>query len=216
MDQSILLPLFTFLVCYVIGSMPTAYLIGRINRINIFQIGSGNMGAANAIRAMGMKWGVLVWIIDTLKGVLAVALAWNLPGAPLSNGVIGAIAVVIGHNWSFIAALITGKIRGGKGAATAGGTWLILMAPWWQIIVITLSLWGAIVLLTRYVSLAVLVSVGIGTIWVMVLISQGSMGIPSFYAFYILIVGSMIFYRHRENIKSLLAGRERRLGERAH
>lgn len=212
---NILLPLFIFMLCYVIGSIPTAYLIGRLNKINIFEVGSGNMGAANAIRAMGMKWGVLVWILDSLKGVLAVCIAWNLPGDKIANGVVGAIAVVIGHNWSVIAAIITGTIRGGKGAATAGGTWLVLMLPWWQIVVITLSLWGAIVLLTRYVSLAVLVSVGIGTIWVMFLIGQGNTGIPHEYSLYILIVAFLIFYRHRENIQRLAQGRERRLGERA-
>lgn len=215
MENSFAIPLLTCLIGYLIGSMPTAYLIGRINKINIFEVGSGNMGAANAIRAMGMKWGVLVWIIDSLKGVFAVALAWNLPGDKLANGVIGATSAVIGHNWSFIAALITGKIRGGKGAATAGGTWVLLMAPWWQIVVVTLSLWGAIVLFTRYISLAVLVSVAIGTIWVVVLINQGALGIPDVYAFYVVVVGCLIFYRHRENIQRLLQGRERRLGERA-
>jgi glycerol-3-phosphate acyltransferase PlsY len=215
MEETVLLPLLTFLVCYIIGSIPTAYLIGRINKVNIFEVGSGNMGAANAIRALGMKWGVLVWLLDTLKGVFAVSLAWNLPGDKFAHGVIGAIAAVVGHNWSLIATLITGKIRGGKGAATAGGTWILMMLPWWQIVVVTLSLWGAIVLVTRYVSLAVLVSVGIGTIWVMTLISQGSMGIPDVYAYYIVIVACLIFYRHRENIQRLLQGRERRLGDRA-
>jgi acyl phosphate:glycerol-3-phosphate acyltransferase len=208
-------PLLTFLVCYIIGSFPTAYLIGRLNRINIFEVGSGNMGASNVVRSLGVKWGALVWAIDSGKGVLAVLLAPLLmPQDPASARVIGAIAVVVGHNWSLLATLVTGTIRGGKGAATAGGTWIIMMAPWWYIVVITLTLWGLLVLLTRYVSLAVLVSVAIGSIWVLILISQGS-DVPPLYIFYIVLVGLMIYIRHWKNIQALLAGRERRLGDPA-
>ncbi len=150
--MSYLPPFLTFLVCYVIGSFPTAYLVGRLNHINIFEVGSGNMGANNVTRALGMVWGGLVWIVDSGKGIVAVLVARLLwPGDVISASVIGAIAVVIGHNWSLIASLVTGTIRGGKGAATAGGTWVIMMAPWWYIVVITLTLWGLLVLLTRYV-----------------------------------------------------------------
>lgn len=203
-------------MCYIIGSFPTAYLIGRLHRINIFEVGSGNMGANNVTRALGVKWGVLVWLLDSGKGVLAVLLArlimpWDLWAA----SVIGAIAVVIGHNWSLLAALVTGTVRGGKGAATAGGTWIIMMAPWWYIVVITITLWGLIVLVTRYVSLAVLVSVAIGTIWALLLIGGGTSNIPPVYIFYIVLVALMIYVRHWKNIQSLLAGRERRLGDRA-
>jgi acyl phosphate:glycerol-3-phosphate acyltransferase len=208
-------PLMTFLVCYIIGSFPTAYLVGRLNRINIFEVGSGNMGANNVVRSLGVKWGALVWMIDSGKGILAVLLAPLLmPQAPASARVIGAIAVVVGHNWSLIATLVTGTLRGGKGAATAGGTWIIMMAPWWYIVVITLTLWGLLVLLTRYVSLAVLVSVAIGSVWVLILISQGS-DVPPLYMFYIVLVGLMIYVRHWKNIQALLAGRERRLGDPA-
>ena len=206
----------TFMMCYVVGSFPTAYLAGRLNHINIFEVGSGNMGANNVTRALGMRWGALVWAVDSGKGVLAVLLARLMPLDPTIASVIGATAVVIGHNWSLIAALVTGTLRGGKGAATAGGTWIIMMAPWWQIVVITLSLWGAIVLLTRYVSLAVLVSVAIGSAWVLALIALGSANVPPIYMFYIVLVAVIIYVRHWKNIRSLLAGRERRLGERAH
>jgi glycerol-3-phosphate acyltransferase PlsY len=212
----ILPPLVTFLVCYIIGSFPTAYLVGRLHLINIFEVGSGNMGANNVIRSLGMKWGALVWAIDSGKGVLAVLIApLIMPWDPISARVIGAIAVVIGHNWSLIATLVTGTLRGGKGAATAGGTWIIMMAPWWYIVVITLTLWGAIVLFTRYVSLAVLVSVGIGTIWVLFLISQGASNVPPLYIVYVVLVGLMIYIRHWKNIQNLLAGRERRLGDKS-
>ncbi len=209
-------PFLTFLVCYVIGSFPTAYLVGRLNHINIFEVGSGNMGANNVTRALGMVWGGLVWVVDSGKGIVAVLVArLMMPQDVISASVIGAIAVVIGHNWSLIASLVTGTIRGGKGAATAGGTWVIMMAPWWYIIVITLTLWGLLVLITRYVSLAVLVTMAVGAAWVLILIAAGQSDVPPIYAIYIVIVPVMIYIRHWKNIQNLLAGRERRLGERA-
>ncbi|MEP7284764.1 MAG: glycerol-3-phosphate acyltransferase [Chloroflexota bacterium] len=211
--MTILLPLSVFLACYVIGSFPSAYVAGRLNHVNIFEMGSGNMGANNVIRALGFKWGGAVWALDSLKGVLAVSLARRLmPSDEIAASVIGAIAVVIGHNWSFLATLITGKLRGGKGAATAAGTW-VMMAPA-QVILITLTLWAAVVLLTRYVSLGVLVAVAIGSIWMLILIGQPGTNIPQEYSIYIVAVSAMIYIRHWKNIQSLLAGRERRLGDR--
>lgn len=208
----------TFLLCYLVGSFPTAYVAGRLNKINIFEIGSGNMGANNVTRALGMKWGGLVWAGDVLKGMLAVLVARLVMASDtISASVLGSTAVVIGHNWSVLAAIITGKLRGGKGAATAGGTW-IMMAPW-QVVVITVSLWGLIVLVTRYVSLAVLVAIAIGTAWMMLLITQqtpiNQSAIPPTYSLYIILVALMVYVRHWENIQRLLAGRERRLGEKA-
>lgn len=204
----------TFLICYVIGSFPTAYIVGRVNSINIFDVGSGNMGAANVIRALGFKWGTIVWLLDMCKGIIAVLVAAYMPGASINAMAIGAFAVVVGHNWSVIATLITGTVRGGKGAATAAGTWLIMMAPWPAILIVTLMVWGAVVILTRYVSLGVLVSVALGTVWVIGLMVFGDANIPAIYLLYILGVGFMIFYRHRENIVRLLQGNERKLGER--
>jgi glycerol-3-phosphate acyltransferase PlsY len=213
--MEIIVPLLTFMVCYILGSFPTAYVVGRLNHINIFEIGSGNMGANNVSRALGLKWGALVWAIDAGKGVVAVLLARILmPNDSTSASIIGAIAVVVGHNWSLLATLITGTLRGGKGAATASGTWLIMIAPYFGYVVLgTLMVWGLVVLLTRYVSLAVLVSVAIGSIWVLYLIGEGTSSIPHDYMYYIVPVAAMIYIRHWKNIQSLLAGRERRLGD---
>jgi glycerol-3-phosphate acyltransferase PlsY len=195
---------------YIIGSFPTAYLVARTKGVNIFKVGSGNMGANNVARACGLPYGVLVWVWDGLKGIVAVLVArWLLPDHSALASVLGAVAVVAGHNWSFLATLITGSIRGGKGAATASGTF-ILLAPTF-LVALTLALAAAIVLLTRYVSLAVLTSVAVAGIAIAVLIGFGLM--DPVYSLY-LLVGYMIFVRHRANIYNLLAGKERRLGER--
>ena len=195
---------------YVIGSFPTAYLVARTKGVDIFQVGSGNMGATNVTRALGWRYGLLVWAWDGLKGVLVVLLAREIyPEARTAASVIGAVAVVAGHNWSFLATLITGSSKGGKGAATAMGTFLLL-APT-LIVALTLALAAAVILLTRFVSLAVLTAAAVGGVAILILVIVGYL--EPVYTLY-LLVAYMIFWRHRRNIYSLIQGTERRLGER--
>ncbi|MBN1565000.1 MAG: glycerol-3-phosphate acyltransferase [Anaerolineae bacterium] len=203
--------IFIFMLGYVIGSFPTAYLIARIKGIDIFAVGSGNMGATNVIRAMGWQYGGLVWLIDGAKGAFAIVLARWLVADDYhaAAGVLAAIAAVTGHNWSFIATLITGSIRGGKGAATASGTF-ILLAPT-LLLALVLAVAALMVLLTRYVSLGVLTAVTVAGIGFVILVLIGFLEpINILY----LLVGWMVFVRHRANIARLIAGTERRLGER--
>jgi len=206
-------PVFVVLIIvagYLIGSFPTAYLVARTKGVDIFQVGSGNMGATNVTRALGWRYGLLVFAWDGLKGILVVLLARALmPGDRTAASVIGAVAVVAGHNWSFLATIITGSIRGGKGAATAMGTFLLL-APT-LIVALTLALAAAVILLTRFVSLAVLTAVTAGALAILILIIIGNL--DPVYSLY-LLVAYMIFWRHRSNIYSLIQGKERRLGER--
>lgn len=205
-------------IAYLLGAFPTAYLVGRLNNLDIFEIGSGNMGTTNAIRAMGIRWGLLVWAIDISKGVLAVWAAMQFLPAGLAQ-VVGALAAIAGHNWSILAAVLTGRLRGGKGAATWLGTFL-MMAPA-PVIAIVAVLFAIIVVVTRYVSLGVLLSVALGGISMIVMglshieISMGLVETSNLYMLYGVLAGVMIFYRHRDNIQRLITGTERRLGERA-
>ncbi|NJO83721.1 MAG: glycerol-3-phosphate acyltransferase, partial [Blastochloris sp.] len=192
--------------------IPTAYLINRLKGINIFEVGSGNMGAANTIRALGFWWGILVMLLDMLKGVGAIIVGRALvPENPSLAGVVAAIVVLIGHNWSLFAALITGKIRGGKGAATLLGTLIAIAPPY---LTAAIALIGALLIwATRYISLAVLVAVAVMFVWMLVLIMQNVLT-PE-YLVYTLTVTILVFVRFRGNIQRLLAGTERRLGEPA-
>ncbi|MFQ3567761.1 MAG: glycerol-3-phosphate acyltransferase [Aggregatilineales bacterium] len=197
---------------YCLGSFPTAYLVARLRKINIFEVGSGNMGATNIIRAMGLGWGLFVWFIDSLKAVIAILLAVQImPENPALATVIAALCAIIGHNWSLFVGLITGTIRGGKGAATAFGT-LIMIVPL-HVIAAMLVLGGVIIALTRYVSLAVLTMFALAIGWMVILVGQRA--IPWEYLLYSLMLLVLIVYRFRENIQRLIAGTERRLGEGA-
>jgi glycerol-3-phosphate acyltransferase PlsY len=199
---------------YILGSFPTAYMIGKLKGINIFEIGSGNMGATNVARSLGWGWAGLVFAVDIAKGILAVWIARQLaPSEPLSTqasaSLIGATAAVVGHNWSFFATLITGSLRGGKGAATAAGTWIILMPA--IVVAIPIVFLALIIITTRYMSLAVMVSAAVGGVIVVGMVAANQL--ETVYLLW-LLMPLMIIVRHHENIQRLLAGNERRLGER--
>lgn len=199
-----------FILGYVMGSFPTAYLVARSKGIDIFAVGSGNMGANNVFRAIGLQYGLLVWLIDGSKGVVAIILArWIAGGDHIAAAsVLAALGAVTGHNWSFVATLITGSIRGGKGAATASGT-LILLAPT-LLLALVLMIGTAIALLTRYISLGVLVAMAVAGLGFLILVLVGFL--EPIHILYLLVVW-MVFVRHRANITRLLTGTERRMGE---
>ena len=105
---------------YLLGALPTAFLVARLRGVNIFKVGSGNMGATNVARALGLGWGILTWFLDMSKGVVAILIARQIMTNTLAIAtVIAGIACIIGHNWSIFVALLTGKLRGGKGASVA-------------------------------------------------------------------------------------------------
>jgi acyl phosphate:glycerol-3-phosphate acyltransferase len=209
-ESSVLRVLLVIVFSYLIGSIPTAYLVAKTKGINIFEVGSGNMGATNVMRALGFWWGIFVWVCDSFKGIVAIFLATLLmPDDVAAATAISATVAVVGHNWSLFALLFTGTLRGGKGAAIWFGTMLV-MAPF-QVIAGMCLLFGLIIAATRYVSLAVLGMFALSTLWVIILIGQREMRME--YIFYFLTVTAMILYRFRENIQRLAAGTERRIGE---
>jgi glycerol-3-phosphate acyltransferase PlsY len=215
-------------VSYLFGSIPSAYLICRANGVNIFTVGSGNMGATNVIRALtgkytarwgerrakvfGFLWGVLVWFCDSLKGMIPIWIAAAIvPDHAALARVTAAVVAIIGHTLSVWAWVITGRLRGGKGAATAFGAMLVIVPI--QIVAVMLIIGTGIIIVTRYVSLAVLVMFGLSTVWMIILFTQAV--IPIEYLVFALTIAVILFVRFRENIQRLLAGTERRLGEGA-
>jgi glycerol-3-phosphate acyltransferase PlsY len=217
--ESTFLPILSIIVLsYLIGSIPTAYLIGRLQNVNIFEMGSGNMGGTNVARIFGIGWGVATIVLDSLKGAAAVALSiLIMPSAKWTAFSISAIVVICGHNWSLFATLIStaanqGRltIRGGKGGATYFGT-LLMLAPA-PVIFGMLAFGGFLVLVTRFVSLGVLSAFVVAGVWLAVLMAQGT--VPNAMFPYLVTANALVFWRFRENIQRLLAGKERRLGDR--
>ncbi|MFW6305971.1 MAG: glycerol-3-phosphate 1-O-acyltransferase PlsY [Bacillota bacterium] len=188
------------LISYLIGAIPFAYLITRlITGKDVRKHGSGNVGATNAARVMGFKYGILVAILDIAKGILAVIIARNLltQGSPTYFLLISSLFVIIGHNWSVFL-----NFSGGKGVATTFGV-IISLFP--LVFLYFLIIWILLVIITRYVSLASIVSAGV--VPFLVYFNKGNI----YEIIFTLIFALLIIFRHSSNIKRLLNGEESRM-----
>jgi glycerol-3-phosphate acyltransferase PlsY len=184
---------------YVLGSVPTGFLAGRARGVDVRREGSGNIGMANVLRTAG-KWPAIVTMAgDMLKGFVPVFLARTVTEAEWVVAAT-ALAAVVGHCWPVFL-----RFKGGKAVATGAGT-TIALAP-----VVGFGLfafWWAVVLVSRYTSLGA-ISVMIVTPVVFLLTSQ-----PVPYVLYTVIGGSLVLWRHRENVLALAKGTERKIGQK--
>lgn len=202
---------------YLLGAMPTGFLVGRARGIDVRRVGSGNTGATNVFRTVGKPWGVLTLIIDALKGfvpafafpLLAAHLGWlsayqgGLHDSSLQDlGLVCAACAIAGHNWPVYL-----RFRGGKGVATSAGA-LIGLAP--MTALIGLAVWAIIFGIWRYVSLASMLAAL--TISVVTWIKYPGQGLILPIAFTVLC--TVLIWRHRANIQRLLQGKENRIGRK--
>jgi glycerol-3-phosphate acyltransferase PlsY len=200
----------TALVAYLLGSIPTGFLVGKARGIDIRSIGSGNIGATNVFRYFGTVAGVAVLVVDALKGLLAVAavtrLCWLVFGATGDATshewleIIAGLAAVLGHNYTCWL-----HFKGGKGIATSAGV-LVALVPYALLII--LAIWILVIGLTRFVSLAsICASAALPfATWV----TGGSFTM-------IAITSAMTvlaIYKHKSNIQRLLSGTESRIGSK--
>ena len=179
------------------------------------------MGGTNVARTMGKGWAILTICADIAKGVFAVWLARDMI-LPEQIGVatsVAATCVVVGHNWSLFATVLTASIkegklklivRGGKGAATAFGA-MLMIQPFQILVAGVIGI--AVIARTRYVSLGVLIGFAIANLWLILLV--GAEFQKPILLLYAVALSVMLLLRHRGNVQRLLAGTERRLGEPA-
>jgi glycerol-3-phosphate acyltransferase PlsY len=189
------------LAAYLLGAIPVGYLVARaFGIVDIRSHGSGNIGAANVLRTAGRLPGALTLGGDVAKGFLAVLVGTALGGSEAPAGAVAAVAAIVGNCWSVFL-----RFRGGKGVATGLGAFLNL-APWAT--APAALVWLVTVMMFRYVSLASLmaaVCIPLGTL---------ALGYPRPVVIACALGAAIVVYRHRDNIGNLLAGTERRLGER--
>ena len=187
---------------YLVGSLPTAYLIGKTKGIDIRTIGSGNVGATNALRALGAGAGLAVFLIDALKGAVAVRLIPHMMmgTAPSAVELGCGLAAVLGHDFPWAL-----RFRGGKGVATTIGV-LAAAQPW--IAVWVVATWLVVFGLARYVSLGSLAAA------VAIPIAQWS----AHHALPDVAIGAvlamLIIVQHRSNVRRLFSGAEHRFAAR--
>lgn len=193
--------LLTLILAYIIGSIPTGYIIVKAKTgQDIRTIGSGSTGATNVKRVLGKNWFFIVMALDAIKGALPVILAKLFVTAGVSLGlapVIAAIAVIIGHSKSCFLGF-----KGGKSVASGVGTILALN---WMVGLIIAVVWGIITYATKYVSVGSMIALFISPFLMYFL------GAPIAYVGYCALGAVYIIYLHRENIKRLIAGNENKV-----
>ena len=189
------------LAAYLIGAIPVGFLVARAaGGTDIRRAGSGNIGATNVLRTLGVLPAVLTLVGDIVKGYLAVTAARAI-GTEAWAAAGGAVGAVAGNCWPIFLAF-----RGGKGVATGLGAFLAL-SPW--AVAPAAALWIAVTAISRYVSLACIVAC------VSLPVGAALRGYPRHAVIAAVVTAAIITWRHRENIVRLASGTERRLGERA-
>ena len=195
---------------YVLGLFQTGYLYGRMNHIDIRNYGSGNSGTTNALRVLGKKAGLIVFIGDFFKMVLACLLVRIfLKGDPNTDLYVlyTGLGVVMGHNFPFYLGF-----KGGKGIASMAG---LLVSMDWRVTLVCAAVFLGTVIITRYVSLGSIFVVILFFIQMVLYESMGAYQVApgsrlEFYALAGVLTG-MAIWRHRANIRRLLAGTENKL-----
>ncbi len=188
---------------YLMGSFPTAYLIGKMKRIDIRQHGSGNIGTTNAFRVLGKGAGVCVLIIDVMKGILATTLVAEIFQIhTLSSRIFLGLAVVVGHIWTCFL-----RFKGGKGIAATLGVLLGITIKYVNllpILLLTILVWGLVFLLSGYVSLSSIIAATCLPFFMAVMNQSVEVVTVS------IILCIFVVLRHRSNIRRILSGMEPR------
>lgn len=211
------------LASYIVGSIPFGLLIGLARGVDIREHGSGNIGATNAGRVLGRKWGLLSFLLDVAKGAAPVLVAgWTMglisnpdpaPGASaLWLGV--AAGTVIGHMFSVFL-----RFKGGKGVATGLGAMLGVWPHLTIAAVLAGLTWLVAIRVSRYVSVSSIVAAGSLGLWVLGvrLVRSGldpDLGVRGVWPFALaaLLLGGLVIVKHRGNLRRLRAGTEPRVG----
>lgn len=202
----------SLIISYLLGSIPAGYLAGRIARADIRTMGSGNIGATNVTRVLGKRYGYPVFVIDFLKGLIAVRLSillakqMQLPGTLTELiGIIAAVACVVGHAFP-----VWLRFKGGKGVATSAGALSGLMP---LAALVGGVIWFAAFKVTRYVSVASITAAIALPIIIFIVLSRSEAHVGILFYFSICLA-VLVVLRHRSNLVRLANGTEPRFRRR--
>jgi acyl phosphate:glycerol-3-phosphate acyltransferase len=190
---------FAVAVGYMTGSVPFAFLLARRRGVDLRQTGSGNVGAANVLRTIGVRYALAAMSLDVVKGALAVVIAQGL-SVGAATPVAAGLASIVGHIYP-----VWLRFSGGKGVATAAGVFAVL-APY--SVLTAVGVFVATVWITRYVSMGSIAAAAA----LPLAAAAGDAAAP-------VVLGAVlsalvILHRHRDNLARVVAGTERRIGQR--
>jgi len=200
----------TALLAYLLGSVPTGFLVAQAKGVDIRAVGSGNIGATNVLRTLGKPAGIFVLFVDALKGWLAVVLMTRLVLLAFGLGlegarmevcqIVAALCAILGHNYTCWL-----HFKGGKGIATSAGV-LLALVPW--ALVAIFVVWIVVFALTRYVSL--------GSLAASAALPFASWATHESLTKVIVtgVMAALAIYKYKGNIHRLLNGTEPRFGQK--
>jgi acyl phosphate:glycerol-3-phosphate acyltransferase len=195
---------------YLLGSIPTGYLVGRSKGVDIRAMGSGNIGATNVFRILGKPAGLLVLLADAAKGFVACWLASGVLAGLMAPGaadpaslrdrlkIVAGVAAILGHNYTCWL-----RFKGGKGVATTAG---VLLALFPGVFLAGLVVWLAVFGLGRYVSVASIAAA------LSLPCAAWALGVSPTLRWVAALLGALAIFKHRSNIQRLLKGTEPRVG----
>ena len=187
--------IFFTLLGYLIGSIPFGFIVGKLNHIDIRKFGSGNIGATNISRKLGIKGFLIVGILDFLKSYLFILFIFSLPQISLIQKLIISLSPILGHIFSLFL-----KFKGGKGVSCAYG--LLAAIFGWKFILIWFTIWLIILITSRYMSLTnIIMALSLPIIFWFYFHTSTSIIIST-------ILTLIIFITHQQNIKKLIKGKE--------
>lgn len=186
---------------YLVGAIPFGLVFGKfVGGVDVRTLGSGNIGATNVLRGAGKKAALMTLLADCLKGVVPVLfVSWLLSNEYLT--VLSGTAAIVGHNYPVYLGF-----KGGKGVATSFGV-VLAVAPWTGLV--CLLTWGVAAAVWRYSSLSALIAFALYP-----LITFAFHGDSRPLSLLSIFVFGMIYIRHRENITRLIAGTEKKIGQK--
>jgi acyl phosphate:glycerol-3-phosphate acyltransferase len=200
--------IWTPVIAYLLGSIPTGFLVAKARGVDIRTVGSGNIGATNVFRILGTPAGVFVLVADAIKGWVAVFVLAGLAGGHLYPNaspqalewlkLVAAMAAILGHNytcWLYF--------KGGKGIATSAGV-LVALVP--VALLIILGIWIVVFAFSRYVSLASICAA------FALPFAAWLLGESTTIVLVLSVLGALAIYKHKSNIQRLLNGTENRIG----
>ncbi|KNY26051.1 glycerol-3-phosphate 1-O-acyltransferase PlsY [Pseudobacteroides cellulosolvens] len=188
-----------FILGYLLGSLNSSLLVGKVYGVDVRKHGSGNAGATNTLRTLGKKAAVFVILGDALKGVLACLIGSLLVG---NNGLmVAGIGSIVGHNWPLYF-----KFKGGKGVLTSFAVALMMD---WKVALILFAIFAIVVAISKYISLGSIIGAALFPVAAYIHKSDDKL-----YLVIAVIFAFLIILRHRSNIKRIVQGTESKFGKK--
>ena len=189
----------TLIVCYLIGSLPFGFIIGKLKGLDIRTTGSGNIGATNVLRTFGKAYGIPCFLLDFLKGLIPVLIAKSLFPENEYTHIAAVVGTVLGHVFTCFLGF-----KGGKGVSTTAGA-LTAMSP--LLVLIGAITWFICLKISGFVSLgSIIASIVVPLLaWVDLF---GTITLPLTYKIFFTVMGILVVFRHKTNIVRILNGTE--------